>query len=279
MKGLEAGKPEEQKTGLAAQYVVRDLVPNASDPDGAALQHDIVLESGVCIDVKCRGGDLPFKLAYERSAGKVPREAKHNFFARQLFDDKYAMATDVYVLCHLIRPSLFPGTRRQRKWKLYICGWVSAARAKRAIFLPLGSLTEQGNTWFPYRAHEVEFYHRNLCPVWVTEAGLAPLTHLTAADVEADAQRSIDRHMTTTDYARVVADLHAHGLVREGVADARAAWEPILHRNQYWHATDLLEHSGIRVDREALEKLVRKPQTYADIVNPKGEGPADDPDE
>ena len=57
------------------------------NPENHPLGYDILLPSGVKLDVKCRGGMLPFKEEYESNDGII-REAKHNFFARQIHDEK-----------------------------------------------------------------------------------------------------------------------------------------------------------------------------------------------
>ena len=116
------------------------------NPEDHPLGYDLLLPSGVKVDVKCRGGALPFKEEYESSDG-IAREAKHNFFARQMHDER--LDADIYVMTHLETPSKreLPGTTRQRKWILYICGWVSKERvANEGVYLPRGSLTEQGRT-------------------------------------------------------------------------------------------------------------------------------------
>jgi len=57
------------------------------NPEDHPLGYDLLLPSGVKVDVKCRGGALPFKEEYESSDG-IAREAKHNFFVRQMYDGK-----------------------------------------------------------------------------------------------------------------------------------------------------------------------------------------------
>jgi hypothetical protein len=85
-RGKEAGSPEEQSYGILTEMVIRKRLglPEKSldDPPG----YDIELPSGVKVDVKCRGGVFPFKEQYE-GTGDLPREAKHNLWARQLFVD------------------------------------------------------------------------------------------------------------------------------------------------------------------------------------------------
>ena len=121
------------------------------------------------------------------SSDGIPREAKHNLFARQVFDNR--LDTDIYLMTHLERPKpgTLPGTSRQRKWKLYVCGWVSKGRAKReGVYLPRGSLTERGiSGWFPYRGQEIEFYNKNLNGISAVEE----LFELTKEDVGQDEKR------------------------------------------------------------------------------------------
>jgi len=123
--GAERGSSEEQGFGALAEIVIRNHFEMPEiNPAEHPLAYDILLPTGVKVDVKCRGGSLPFKEEY-LSNDEIPREAKHNFFARQVFDDN--LDTDIYLLTHLETPSdrTLPGTKRQRKWILYICGWVS----------------------------------------------------------------------------------------------------------------------------------------------------------
>lgn len=118
------------------------------------------------LDVKCRGGALPFEEEYESNDGIV-REAKHNFFARQIHDEK--LDAEIYLMTHLETPSNreLPGTTRQRKWILYICGWVSKERVvHEGVYLPRGSLTEQGRTWFTYRGQEFVLSFRFFYPLF-----------------------------------------------------------------------------------------------------------------
>lgn len=179
--GAERGSSEEQGFGALAEMVIRNKLGMPEiNPENHPLGYDILLPSGVKLDVKCRGGALPFKEEYESSDGIV-REAKHNFFARQIHDEK--LDTEIYLMTHLETPSNrgLPGTTRQRKWILYICGWVSKERvAREGVYLPRGSLTEQGRTWFTYRGQEIEFYNRNLNGLEKVE----DLMNIERADVE-----------------------------------------------------------------------------------------------
>ena len=143
--GAERGSSEEQGFGALAEMVIRNKLGMPEiNPENHPLGYDILLPSRVKLDVKCRGGALPFKEEYESNDG-IAREAKHNFFARQIYDKQ--LNTDIYLMTHLETPKNreLPGTTRQRKWILYICGWTSKERvAREGVYLPRGSLTEQG---------------------------------------------------------------------------------------------------------------------------------------
>ncbi len=214
------------------------------------------MPSGVKLDVKCRGGALPFKEEYESDDG-IAREAKHNFFARQIHDTN--LDTDIYLMTHLETPGKreLPGTSRQRKWVLYICGWVSKTRVENdGVYLPRGSLTEQGRTWFTYRGQEIEFYNRNLNGLETIE----DLTGIFPEDVEKDRQRKGDLNLTSVDAVRIVYDL----IGRNVLSEKHLAFvqkeikldkivKPILHANQYIHLLKWLKEKGI-VSNSEIEK-------------------------
>lgn len=255
--GAERGNTDEQGFGALAEIVVRNRL-NMPDinPTEHPLGYDILLPSGVRVDVKCRGGSRPFQEAYESSDG-VQREAKHNFFARQLYDER--LDADVYLMTHLETPSdrKLPGTTRQRKWILYVCGWVSKQRVRsEGVYLPRGSLTEQGKTWFTYRGQEVEFYHRNL-------NGLASITDLLAIEPEnvaEDGKRPRSLNLTSADAARILYDLVGRGIISDARADLIKRSEtfpgtvkPILHANQYFHLLRWLEERG-EIGSEELQR-------------------------
>jgi hypothetical protein len=85
--GAERGSAEEQGFGALAEIIIRNKlqIPEIN-PKDHPIGYDILLPSGVKVDVKCRGGALPFKEIYESNDG-IGREAKHNFFARQIYDE------------------------------------------------------------------------------------------------------------------------------------------------------------------------------------------------
>lgn len=264
--GAERGSIEEQGFGALAEIVIRNKL---GMPDINAVNHpvayDIKLSSGIKVDVKCRGGTLPFQEKYISSDG-LSREAKHNFFARQIYDE--SLDTDIYLMTHLETPSnrLLPGTKRQRKWILYVCGWVSKKRvAREGVYLPRGSLTEQGRTWFTYRGQEIEFYNKNL-------NGLSDLTDILKiekVDAEKDENHKGDLNITFVDAVRIAYDLVGRGVLKEqhvnfvklksGLAQNV---KPILHPNQYFHLLKWLRENNQITDeeyRKAREIMTEEP--------------------
>lgn len=256
--GAERGNIEQQGFGALAEIVIRKELGIIKEQEDLAF--DILLPSGIKLDVKCRGGGLPFKEEYLHTDG-FTREAKHNFFARQIFDEN--LNTDIYLMTHLETPSnrLLPGTSRQRKWKLYICGWVSKKRVlKEGVYLPRGSLTEQGNTWFTYRGQEIEFYNKNLNGI----KQIKDLLTIENTDVKKDKSKKGDLNLTSADALRIAYDLVGRELITQkqvkfiknklGVKDTVSS---ILHPNQYHHLMKWLKDLG-QVDRNELEKFEQK---------------------
>ena len=255
--GAERGSSEEQGFGALAEMVIRNKLGMPEiNPGDHPLGYDLLLPPGIKVDVKCRGGALPFKEEYESSDGII-REAKHNFFARQIYDEK--LDADIYVMTHLETPSKreLPGTTRQRKWILYICGWVSKERvANEGVYLPRGSLTEQGRTWFTYRGQEIEYYNRNLNGLETVE----DLASLDPPDVEKDRNHKGDLNLTSVDAVRIAYDLIGRGVLSEKhlafiqkETGLTKIVKPILHSNQYFHLLNWLKGKGALTDSE-IEK-------------------------
>lgn len=255
--GAERGSSEEQGFGALAEMVIRNKLGMPEvNPEDHPLGYDVLLPFGIKLDVKCRGGSLPFKEEYESSDGIV-REAKHNFFARQIHDAK--LDTDIYLMTHLETPSNreLPGTTRQRKWILYICGWVSKERvAHEGVYLPRGSLTEQGRTWFTYRGQEIEFYNRNLNGLQKVE----DLLNIERTDVEKDRRHQGDLNLTSVDAIRIAYDLIGRGVLVEKhllfvqkETGLDKIVKPILHPNQYFHLLKWLQEKG-QLTEEELQK-------------------------
>lgn len=252
--GAERGTYEQQGFGMLAEIVIRNKLGMPEiNPEDHPLGYDILLPSGVKLDVKCRGGALPFKEEYESDDG-IAREAKHNFFARQIYDEK--LDAEIYLMTHLETPSKreLPGTTRQRKWILYTCGWVSKERVVReGVYLPRGSLSERGRGWFPYRGQEIEFYNRNLNGLERIE----DLTTIEASDVEKDKSHEGDLNLTSVDVIRIAYDLIGRGVLSEKhltfiqkEIGLNKIVKPILHSNQYFHLLGWLKEKGALNDNE-----------------------------
>ncbi|MEK7096606.1 MAG: hypothetical protein AAB881_01500 [Patescibacteria group bacterium] len=260
-KGAERGKVNQQGFGLLAEMVIRSLInmPEINN-ENHPLAYDILLPTGVKLDIKCRGGSLPFREEYESDDG-INREAKHNFFARQIYDD--SLDTDIYLMSHLETPKKdeLPGTKRQKKWILYICGWVSKKRVIReGVYLPRKSITERGNEWFCYRGQEIEYYHRNLNGL----QNLKDILKIDKNDVLDDGNKVGDLNMTSVDAIRACYDLMGRGVLEKEALDyvkSRVKIEknvkPILSINQYYHLLGWLKENGkaTEVEVKKLQKL------------------------
>lgn len=250
--GAERGSTEEQGFGALAEIVVRTRLGLPEiNPEDHPIGYDLLLKSGIKVDVKCRGGALPFQETYEADDG-IPREAKHNFFARQLYDED--LDADIYVMAHLETPTkrTLPGTKRQKKWKLYVCGWVSKDRVLReGVYMPRGSLTERGRSWFAYRGQEIEFYHHNLNELKTIES----LQEISRDAFEADKVRTGDLNLTSVDAVRIGHDLIGRGILtpdhlKQLQAEIRIEKlvKPVLHANQYLHLLNWLARKGVISD-------------------------------
>ncbi len=258
VSGAERGSEDQQGYGLLTEMVIRrELGLKIERDKNQSLAYDILTPTGIKIDIKCRGGEKPFLEEYPSSDG-IQREAKHNLFARQVFDDR--LDTDIYLMTHLERPKsgTLPGTSRQRKWKLYVCGWVSKGRAKReGVYLPRGSLTERGiSGWFPYRGQEIEFYNKNLNGI----SDVRELFELTKEDIGQDKKRLGGLNLTSVDAVRIVYDLIGRGLLKEEhlrfvrkELGVEMIVKPFLHPNQYHHVLMWLKEKN-KVEDAVLKK-------------------------
>src|SRR3989344_6916964 len=214
--GAQRGSTAEQSYGALAEIVIRNaLGMPLINPEEHPLGYDLLLPSGVKVDIKCRGGEKPFLEEYVGGDG-LPREAKHNFFARQLYDNN--LDADVYVMTHLRRPKvaagtpMLPGLPRQRVWVLYVCGWVSKERVLReGVYLPPGAISERGREWMQYRGQEIEFYNRNLNGLHAVN----DILNVEHADVEKDKIHKGDLNLTSVDAVRIAYDLIGRGILSE----------------------------------------------------------------
>jgi hypothetical protein len=269
--GAERGSIEEQESGALAEIVVRNKLGMPEiNPEDHPFGYDVLLPSKVKLDVKCRSGVFPFREEYSSSDG-IPREAKHNLWARQVYDED--LVTDIYLLTHLEKPSKkerLPGTRRQRKWVLYICGWVSKGRVLReGVYVPRGSLTEQGNSWFTYRGQEIEFYNKNLNGLEKVE----DLLEIELANVEEDSRKKGDLNLTSADILRIAYDLIGRGVIsakhlnfiQEEIKVEKVV-KPILHANQYFHLLKWLKEEEQLTDKD-IEKAetIMKEEFFEEI--------------
>ena len=266
--GAQRGSLSEQSYGALAEIVIRNKLGMPEiNPESHPLGFDILLPSGVKIDIKCRGGEKPFLEEYVGLDG-LPREAKHNFFARQLYENK--LDADAYVMTHLTRPktpagaSVLPGSKRQRKWALYICGWVSKERVVReGVYLPPGAISERGREWFAYRAQEIEFYNRNLNGF----AELKDLVKIESSDVAIDAKRKGDLNLTRVDTLRIAYDLVGRGILQKEHLDfirkemkLETEVSSFLHSNQSLHVVKWLYEKGVITQKQYVEICERLPE-------------------
>jgi len=263
VRGAEAGNEEEQTYGVLAQMVIRKLLDMPLEPpEDQSKGYDLVLPSKVKVDIKCRGGTLPFKELYEGS-GDIKREAKHNFFARQIWDER--LDADIYLMTHLETPKRkgksktpLPGTLRQRKWNLYICGWVSKMRVKKeGVYLPRGSITEQGGKWFAYRGEEIEFYNLHLNGF----EDIKEIFKIDMKDTEEDGKKSMNLHLTSVDAIRIAMDMVGHGIIERDVVQflkdklgVKSKIPTIMHSNQYHHLLKWLKEKK-KAKEEDIKKL------------------------
>jgi len=264
ISGAERGSTAEQSYGALAEVVIRNkLGMSEINPQDHRLGYDILLPSGVKMDVKCRGGIKPFLELYE-GEDDLPRESKHNIFARQMYDPK--LDAEIFLMTHLEHPkgTELPSTNRQRKWILYVCGWISKKRIIReGVYLPPGSISERGREWFAYRSHEIEIYNRNL-------NGLKDISNLLTIDkrdVEQDESRRADLNLTKVDTLRIGYDLVGRGIIKQNHLDfikKELALDTdvgsFLHVNQSLHVLQWLHEKGVLNDAELNSALNHMPK-------------------
>ena len=247
-KGAEHGSKAQQGYGALAEIVIRNKLGLPEiNPSDHPLGYDLTNKNAIKLDVKCRGGVMPFKEEYDSNDG-VKREAKHNLFARQIYDSK--LDAEIFLLTHLrtAGDGTLPGSPRARSWSLFVCGWVSKERIRReGVYLPRGSMTEQGNTWFAYRGEEIEFFNKNLNGF----SDILDINTIEQSDVKTDIQTIGEMNMTTADAIRISTDLVGRGFLEKKHIDfirkqkgITTNIKPFYHTNQYHHLLEWLKVKG-----------------------------------
>lgn len=124
---------------------------------------------------------------------------------------------------------------------------------REGVYLPRGSLTEQGRTWFTYRGQEIEFYNKNLNGF----SDLTDLLKIEKADVKKDETHKGDLNITSVDAVRIVYDLVGRGVLKKEHIDfiksktgLTQTVKPILHPNQYFHLLKWLKENGKITEEE-----------------------------
>ena len=253
----------EVKRGYLAQYVIRKGVGLAGiDADDIDYSADLTNPHGIKIDVKSEGITIGFQEVYGGS-GAVPRQAKHNFYPRQLLDPNLK-STDLFLVTRIQTGDSFPGSGRgsEKRWNLWVCGWVSKKRVmQEGVLIPRGGITEQGQKFFAYRSHNVEFYQYALNPV---DDLVGWFNRMTKDDVRKDESRHPDdtRQCTSADAQRIMGDLLIKRVIERGEFDniGRAMGlegkhvPSILHSNHTVRFVRYLIRQG-HLQADVLERL------------------------
>ena len=259
----EEHKKLEVKKGFLSQYIIRKSVGlEGIDADDVDYSSDLTNPNGVKIDVKMEGITIDFQEEYEGS-GNVPRQAKHNFFARQLFDPNLK-TTDLFLVTRLRTGDKFPGSGRanEKKWKLWVCGWVSKKRVKKeGVLIPRGGITERGQKFFDYRGHNVEFYQYALNKI---ENLSEWFNSITPEMVQHDEQKNPNdtQQCTNADAQRIISDLLTKNVLTRDEFDKINRFiglegkyiPPILHSNHTIRFTKYLVQKQL-LEKPILEKL------------------------
>ena len=262
-QSLEAKKLEIKK-GFLSQYIIRKNVGlEGIDDVDIDYSADLTSPNGIKIDVKMEGITIAFQEEYI-GTGDIYRQAKHNFYPRQLFDPKLA-TTDLFLVTRLRTGDVFPGSGRsnEKKWKLWVCGWVSKKRVKNeGVLIPRGGITEQGQKFFDYRSHNVEFYQYALNKVDDLSAWF---NGITKEDVKQDEKKNPNETLqcTSADGQRIISDLLTKNVItRKQFDDANSFLgltdkyvPPILHTN---HTIRFVKHLITKnvLSPEILNKLI-----------------------
>ena len=135
---------------------------------------------------------------------------------------------------------------------------MSKVRVKNeGVYLPIGAVTEQGNRWFAYRSHEVEFYNHYLNGF----GSLEDILSIEHEDVKKDSEKPMNLHLTSVDAMRIAIALVGYGIIDREVVDFLKQKlgmvddiPPILHPNQHYHLLKWLKNQG-KVKAQDIEKL------------------------
>lgn len=273
--GREAGGIKEQFFGNLVEHLISmeltgQPIWNKEGDDG----WDYMNPNRVKFDVKNRGGKQPWQDQYDANDG-LPREGKHNLYARQLNNPN--LDADAYIFCHLNQR----GTndigfwhRRQRAlilkttsnalqpMRLWVRGWISRQRCHdEQVYTPRGSISERGNVgWMEYRDDNIEIYDHNLVRI----DPLTGLRDITPEMVVNDAAGSgTHLNLSTVDACRIAYDLCERGVLSveqrnqalasidsEGFSRERVA--PFLCANQYHAFMRYTTNQGITEDRGSI---------------------------
>lgn len=245
----ESNKKLEIKKGFLAQYAVRKAVGlSGIEDDDLDLAADLINPHGLKMDVKTENVDIAFKTEYVGSGG-IMRGTKHNFYARQLFDPNLR-STDLYIVTRLQTSANFPGTgsANEKRWRLWICGWVSKQRVmQEGVLIPRGGISERGHKFFDYRSHNYEFYQHALNDL---DGDLKDwFVTITRDAVTRDSNKNPHetRQCTTADGQRIIGDLLTRQIITRPQYDRINRYlglegkhvPPILHTN---HTVRFVKH-------------------------------------
>ena len=269
MQTVEKKKLDIKRGMLAQMAIRRELGLPEIEPEEIQLNEalgglasDLTNPNGVIMDVKMENITIDFQEEYDGSGG-IPRQAKHNFFPRQLYDPKLAK-TDLFIVTRLRSGDTFPGSGRanEKKWKLWVCGWVSKKRViSEGVLIPRGGITEQGQRFFDYRSHNVEFYQYAL-------NGMTDLKQwyndIEKDDVVKDEEKNpqVTPQCTTADRQRIIGSLLVRGIIsdeqfqkiNESLGLDGKFVPPILHENHTISYVKHLVHDG-KLPNSILETL------------------------
>lgn len=215
LTGRDVGSFDNQCEGELTEIIVRKLLGLQPKTLKDGLSFDFMLGE-VKWDAKTRGGKMPFSLCYSHEDGNA-REAKHNIYTRQLDNENSTAEAFLFAnlrMCNKRKgENAFPGSKRQRNWMLYICGWASVERIKRdSVKLYPGSISERGNRIMVYKGENSEFFNHNLNGFSNLYNFPTEIKNITMDDVLEDAKKeSPHPNSTKVDLQRIADEQHGKG--------------------------------------------------------------------